>query len=197
MICVSLSGLSFEECLDAIHHSEFAEIRIDLLDLTVDQFKDLFASNKKTIATCRTGKFTIQQQLQLLKMAIDAGTAYIDIDYQDESAFREELTTYAHDHRTSVIVSYHNFTLTPALDDLEIIIRQSKLWNADYVKIATTALSRTDCSIVMGLYARHDNIISFCMGELGKITRVAAPLLGSEFTYASWSEQHSTAPGQL
>ena len=78
-----------------------------------------------------------------------------------------------------------------------VIIKQSKKWKADRVKITTTAISKSDCSIVMALYAQHENIIAFCMGKPGKITRVAAPLLGAEFTYASLNEKHATAPGQL
>jgi 3-dehydroquinate dehydratase type I len=77
------------------------------------------------------------------------------------------------------------------------MIRQAIQWRADKIKITTTANSKSDCSLVMGLYAKHKNILAFCMGTLGKITRVAAPLLGAEFTYASWNELRSTAPGQL
>ncbi len=35
------------------------------------------------------------------------------------------------------------------------------------------------------------------MGDAGRITRVAAPLLGSEFTFASPGEGRETAPGQM
>jgi 3-dehydroquinate dehydratase len=35
------------------------------------------------------------------------------------------------------------------------------------------------------------------MGQIGTITRVAAPLLGAEFTYASLEPKLATAPGQL
>jgi 3-dehydroquinate dehydratase len=35
------------------------------------------------------------------------------------------------------------------------------------------------------------------MGEAGKITRVAGPLLGSPFTFVASTEAQATAPGQL
>jgi 3-dehydroquinate dehydratase-1 len=35
------------------------------------------------------------------------------------------------------------------------------------------------------------------MGELGKISRIVAPFLGAEFTYASLSDEDATAPGQI
>jgi 3-dehydroquinate dehydratase-1 len=111
--------------------------------------------------------------------------------------YREELSKFARSYHTRVIISYHNFIYTPSQDYLDIIIKESKKWNADRVKIATTATNKSDCSTVMGLYARHNNIIAFCMGEQGKITRLAAPLLGADFTFASWNDTLATAPGQL
>lgn len=197
MICISLSGLSFPECITVIQQSEYAEIRIDLLDLSHDQFKELFNSKKNCIATCRSGKFTDDKKNSLLKMAIVAGARFVDIDYESLAPYREELTEFAHDHNAQVIISYHNFEKTPYPDFLDLVVNQSKKWKADRVKIATLAITKSDCSTIMALYARHENIIAFCMGELGKITRVAAPLLGAEFTYASWEDHRSTAPGQL
>jgi 3-dehydroquinate dehydratase-1 len=35
------------------------------------------------------------------------------------------------------------------------------------------------------------------MGDAGKITRIAAPLLGAPFTYASAEDTKKTAPGQI
>jgi 3-dehydroquinate dehydratase-1 len=35
------------------------------------------------------------------------------------------------------------------------------------------------------------------MGDLGRISRIVAPFMGAEFTYASLSEGEATAPGQI
>jgi 3-dehydroquinate dehydratase-1 len=35
------------------------------------------------------------------------------------------------------------------------------------------------------------------MGEMAGLTRVAAPILGAEFTFASSDKSDETAPGQL
>ena len=35
------------------------------------------------------------------------------------------------------------------------------------------------------------------MGEMGKITRIMAPFLGAEFTFAAMDEGKETAPGQI
>jgi 3-dehydroquinate dehydratase-1 len=199
MICVSLAGLSYQECLKAIDRCEFAEIRIDLLDIRTDQFKDIFSVNNSTIATCRNSISNNKNNNRtgLLKMAILSGANYVDIEYEAEIDIREEVIEFAHKHNCLVILSYHNYENTPPQDQLELIIKQSKHWNADLVKIVTTALNEKDCSVVMSLYSMYDNIIAFCMGEYGRITRVAAPFLGAKFTYTAYNNNLSTAPGQL
>ncbi|HEY4786317.1 MAG TPA: type I 3-dehydroquinate dehydratase [Bacteroidales bacterium] len=196
MICVSLAGISFQECVKWIAKTEFAEVRIDQLDLSDDQFGSLFAMKKKTIATCRPGKDD-DQRLALLKLAIESGAGYVDIEYESDPTFRNELLNYAHSHQTIAIISYHNFDLTPSAKELNDIIEQSFNWGADRVKLATTPQSLADCARMMSLYEKHDNLIAFCMGKIGTITRVAAPLLGAEFTYAAINKTLATAPGQL
>jgi 3-dehydroquinate dehydratase type I len=196
MICVSLAGISFQECVKLISKTEFAEIRIDQLNLSDEQFSSLFAMKKKTIATCRPGKDN-DQRLALLKLAIESGAGYVDIEYESDDTFRKELLNYAHSHNTIAIISYHNFDSTPGSKELNAIIEQSFNWGADRVKITTTAQSQADCARVMALYENHKNIIAFCMGKTGSITRVAAPLLGADFTYASINKALATAPGQI
>lgn len=196
MICVSLAGITFEECVKLMAKTEFAEIRIDQLDLSDDQFGSLFAMKKKTIATCRPGK-DVDQRLALLKLAIESGAGFVDIEYESDDTFRKELLEYARAHQTLVIISYHNFEITPSSEELHKIINQSFKWGADRVKITTTAISQSDCARVMSLYDNYKNLIAFCMGKTGAITRVAAPLLGADFTYAAVSKALATAPGQL
>lgn len=196
MICVSLAGISFQECVKLIGKTEFAEVRIDQLDLSDEQFGSLFAMKSKTIATCRPGKDT-DQRLALLKLAIESGAGYVDIEYESDETFRNELVHYAKAHNCIAIISYHNFDNTPSIKELNDIIDNSFKWGADRVKIATNALNQADCARVMALYENHKNLIAFCMGKIGTITRVAAPLLGADFTYAAINKALATAPGQL
>jgi len=197
MICVSLANINFQECMKAIGKAEFAEIRIDQLDLSDDQLKSLFSIKKKTVATCRPGKLDDAQRFKLLKLAINAGTGYVDIEYEANSAFRKELIELARTNHTQVIISYHNFDKTPLTKDLNDIIKQSVKWGANKVKITTMAKTPADCSRIMSLYEKNKNLIAFCMGQMGTITRVAAPLLGADFTYAALEPKLATAPGQL
>jgi len=197
MICVSLSDISFQECIKALSKTEFAEIRMDLLDFSEDQFRSLFAIKRKTVATCHPGKHTEEQRLGLLKVAIEAGAGYVDIDYESSDEYRSALMDFAHAHDSAAIVSYHNFNLTPSTQEMDAIISQARGWGADYVKIATMANSPADNARVLGLYGKYPKLIAFCMGKKGGITRVAAPLLGAEFTFAALDSLHATAPGQF
>lgn len=197
MICISLAGLPFKKCKKKIGKAEFAEIRIDQLDLSENQLVTLFSLKKNTVATCRPGSIADERRLNLLKLAIDAGAAYIDIEYEAPEDYRSELITYAREKGALAILSYHNFEETPEKVVLEKIISDSETWGADRVKIATMANFTTDNARILALYEDHKNLIAFCMGKLGAITRVAAPFLGADFTYAAINRKLATAPGQL
>ena len=71
----------------------------------------------------------------------------------------------------------------------------------DIIKIVTHAQVVEDNLRVLRLipYARKKEraIITLCMGELGKISRVMAPLLGAAWGYASLEKGTESAPGQL
>ena len=49
----------------------------------------------------------------------------------------------------------------------------------------------------MGLYQEDTRMAVIGMGRLGLITRVAAPFMGAEFTFASPEQGRETAPGQI
>ena len=197
MICVSLASMSFDECFKAIKKAPFVELRLDLLDITEEQLKTLVSIKSKTIATCRPCKKTDPERIQLLKKAIDYGTGYIDIEYEAYEKYREELVNYAHAKGKLVIISYHNWQTTPSRKELDKIIKNSRKWKADRVKIATTANSKDDSIRIMSLYEEYKDIIAFCMGKIGTITRIAAPLFGSDFTFAACNSKLATAPGHL
>jgi 3-dehydroquinate dehydratase len=49
----------------------------------------------------------------------------------------------------------------------------------------------------MGLYQKGERMVVIGMGKMGLITRVAAPFMGAEFTFASPGSGRETAPGQI
>jgi len=173
------------------------EIRLDLLKPDPGKIELLAMQCKQWIATCRHGSLTERERMVLLAAAIRSGATYVDIEYESEPAYRQPLIDLARQYRCKIIVSYHNFELTPDSETLNLIIKRSTEMGADCVKIAVTANSSADCARIMSLYEHHEHIIAFAMGDVGKITRVAALFLGACFTFASVDEAHLTAPGQL
>ena len=196
-ICVSVGEMLFLDCLKIASTRPLIELRLDLLELSPEKIDLLAMQCRQWVATCRPGNLTERERTVLLAAAIRAGATYVDIEYEAETNYRKALIELAQRCYCKIIISYHNFDETPSQTALREIINQSKTMGADYVKLALTANSPVDCARIMSLYENHSNIIAFAMGEIGKITRIAAPYLGAQFTFASVDEAGKTAPGQL
>jgi len=196
-ICVSLGGMPFHTVMQLVLKWPLVEIRLDLIKLDPEKIELLAMQCRQWIATCRPGNLTDRERTVLLAAAIRSGATYVDIEYEADPAYRKELVDLAKRLCCKVIISYHNFEETPDNDTLDQIIGQSKEMGADCVKIAVMANAPADCARVMSLYSRHERLVAFAMGDTGKITRIEAPFLGADFTFASVDEAHLTAPGQL
>ena len=95
---------------------------------------------------------------------------------------------------TGDIVSYHNFQETPDLEDL-LDKMKGKHPQARYYKLATFASSTLDALKMVEL--QKQGVIGVCMGPLGTLTRICAPIFGAPIAYAPLSEEEKNAPGQL
>jgi 3-dehydroquinate dehydratase-1 len=197
-ICVCLAGCNFDACLDAVSKYALVELRLDMLPFSQQQVERLLCGNAATIVTCRAGQYSDAQRMERLAGAIKSGADYVDIEIESPADYRQSLIKCAKSNHTSVIISYHNFELTPSASELQSIIEQATAMGADIVKIATMAHSAGDAARIMSLYAdSHYSLVAFAMGEFGKITRIVAPLLGAPFTYATLTSNTATASGQF
>ena len=197
MICVAAGNCSKEDVLKIAKEHEMIELRLDLLDLNEEDIKDIVKVNDNIIATCRYDHINDSDRMRMLKYSIDAGVKYIDVEIESDQSFKDELSTYAKKKDVKVIISYHNFKITPDRKELESIVESSKKSNADICKIACMANSFSDAATVLSMYNYDFPILSLGMGEFGKITRIAAVKLGAPFTFAAISEENNTAPGQI
>jgi 3-dehydroquinate dehydratase-1 len=197
MICVSLAEKDPKVCLEILEKIEMAEIRIDLTESSDEDIRKIFSSRKKLIATCRPGKYSQPERIHKLKLAIESGATFVDIEYEAEVDFRNALIEFAHLRQCDVIISYHNYEKTPELDELEQIMHNCFEQGADMAKIATLIKVNRDNSKILSLYKAPGRLVAIGMGELGKISRIVAPFLGAEFTYASLTDDNITAPGQI
>jgi len=197
MICVSLAEKDPKVCLEILEKVEMAEIRIDLTESSDEDIRKIFSSRNKLIATCRPGKYSQPERIHKLKLAIESGATFVDIEYEADDDFRNALIEFAHLRQCDVIISYHNYEKTPELDELEKIMHNCFEQGADMAKIATMIKVNRDNSKILSLYKAPGRLVAIGMGELGKISRIVAPFLGAEFTYASLTDDNTTAPGQI
>jgi 3-dehydroquinate dehydratase type I len=187
----------------------------DILELRIDQIKNLNLEGLlrrkrgRVLVTNRRkdegGGFsgTERERVELLKEAVALGVDYVDIEVRTEEALIKELSGKIGNHhgRVKWIVSHHDFSGTPSERSLRRRLDACNRTGADIVKIVTYANTVDDNLRVLGLipYARRRGleIIAFCMGEVGQISRIMAPLLGSYSSYVSLEKGAESAPGQL
>ncbi|MFQ5686680.1 MAG: shikimate dehydrogenase, partial [Candidatus Scalindua sp.] len=157
--------------------------------------ESLKSKTKPVIVTNRPeregGRFngSEQDRLRLLQKAIDMGVDYVDVEY-------DSIKQIIRRRNSKVIISYHNFKETPqGLNKIYNDICQHK---PDIVKIVTYASDITDnIRIFELLNTANVPIISFCMGELGHISRILTRKYGGLLTFASLEMGKESAPGQL
>ena len=189
--------MDFEECLAFTRKEPFVEFRFDLLDLSPFQVDEVVSSARKSIATYRPDSGDPDRQIQTMLTAIKSGANYVDIELEADSYYRNELIKEARAHGRDVIISYHNFDHTPDAGSLKKIVNSCKKAGADVVKIACRVKEQKDVQALMSSYQEDTRMVVIGMGKLGLITRVAAPFLGAEFTFASPDSDRKTAPGQI
>jgi len=185
----------------AQQHADYVELRIDYLPPF--NLHDLKAIRKQVykpaIFCCRAqaegGQFqgTTAQQNNILQQANDLGFDYLDIDVELANIIQIK------NKKSKIILSYHNFEITPDLNDLQSIAEQMRFYKPDIFKFAVMINNFNDAKILLQFLLNKKNseeMIMIGMGEHGKIIRLLAPFLGSYLTFASVNDNES-APGQI
>jgi len=200
MICIPVIS---RDMVSAIKDIKKANKIADIIELRIDFVSDLDlkklidAAEKPIIVTNRrkseNGNFkgTEGERLSLLKKAIELGADYVDIEINAD--YKQIIKNKK---KSKIIVSYHNFKETPTnLDEVYNNLISAK---ADIIKIATKANKLSDNLKILELIKKSDKpIITICMGELGEISRILAPLYGSFLTFASLEKGKESAQGQI
>ena len=81
-----------------------------------------------------------------------------------------------------------------------VILKKEISYGAEVCKIVTTAHQITDNLIILNFISQKSaktQLVCFCMGELGRVSRLLSPLYGSYFTFASLKKGSETANGQF
>lgn len=183
--------------------SDLVEFRVDRLTKGASPREleaELSAFAKKAIFTVRSSeeggafKGGEKKRRDLISRLAEMGPAYVDI----ELATAKENGKWAKSLPGGVakVVSWHDFQGTPPLRALRPICKE-ELGLGAVAKVVTTATSVDDNITALTLCGdRPGKIVSFCMGELGMVSRVASMRLAAPLAYASLPDD-AVAPGQL
>jgi len=201
----SAASLLEHACEEAEAGEGFLEFRLDHLERPQEGPSVIKRFLKQhpgclVLATCRRrqnhGCFdgSVEEQVRMLEAAIAAGAPAVDLEI--ESAEAAPAAPARLRERAALVLSYHNFQVTPAL---EPIYRRLTRIPADLYKLVTTARKPSDNQRLLWLartYARSPLVV-LAMGPTGVPSRVLGPAFGCRYTYAAPRTAEGTAPGQL
>jgi len=140
-----------------------------------------------------------EERRRLLEEALALGVSCLDVELAADAAWRREL--YARRGDAKIILSWHDFSGTPDAATLAATLQEMLDQEAEILKLVTLARQPEDnlrlLSLIPQARDRGREIIAFCMGPLGKWSRLASPLLGGFLTFAPFSKKGASAPGQL
>ncbi len=185
-------------------HADFIEVRMDGLENS-RKLSDLPASTKiPLIATNKLikekGFFSGSEtdRNQTLIHASKSGFNYVDLNLS--SSKLEELIKEIKSLGAKPIISHHNHDGPLSVKEMNSILEKEIASGASVCKIVTTAKKIHDNLEILNFVSANSSktkLVCFCMGELGKISRLLSPTFGAFFTFASIEPIKQTAPGQM
>jgi 3-dehydroquinate dehydratase type I len=208
-ICVSILPETTTDALNLIgkvenYKADFIEVRLDrlknkngLADITNIGKLPMIATNRSPDSQGKfSGSETERQQI-LLKAARE-GFEYIDIELSTPKL--KDIVSALREINVKLIISFHDFDGTPNISKMHDVLQEEIAKGSDICKIVTTARSIEDNLTVLNFLSkacRSAKVVCFCMGKLGKSSRLLSPLFGGFFTIAALEQGQETASGQL
>ena len=208
MICIPIMAKSSEAALKKITR---ANAVADVLEIRLDGMESfcleaLFErASKPVIVTYRSekegGMGSVEYGIltHTLLEAIKAGAHFVDVEFSMPFKYQEKI--FKARKNAGIILSVHFLHGTPGQEKLEDMLEKMAARGADIVKIVTRARVMEDNLRVLNLIPMARGlgirIIAFCMGPMGRISRIASPLLGGYLTFASLQEGEESAEGQI
>ena len=122
---------------------------------------------------------------------------YIDVEILSDF---QDLIEYAHQNHIQVVGSIHNFKRSFTNEEWKDVYDRMKQAGVDVYKFA--CMPQTKKEVIEHLLNTYDlscsdstPIISICMGEMGKISRIVSGLFGGSVSFACAHKK--SAPGQI
>ena len=174
--------------------SDYVELRLDFLK--PNQIPFCLTHSRKYLKRCictlrptsEGGKFqgTEKERISILKLISEFEPYLLDVEYHTLKK-NPELQKYLKNTRTNILVSWHDFVKTPNERILRFTLQKMSKFSNN-IKIVTTAKTISDTIRVLALYkinTKKINLISFAMGDYGRMSRILCTKLGSPYTYVS------------
>jgi len=210
MFCVSIVAKNSDEAVKKMAEAAsqglecIFELRLDLM-AHFDLAAILRAAPGPVLATYRSaaegGKGAADPQTQAghILAAVRQGASFADVELRLPREWRKRILAERGD--SQIIVSVHDRQGTPGAQELQTIFDACVGTGADIVKIVATARTWADNLRVLELIPkardRGVKIIAFCMGPLGRISRLMSSLMGAHLTFVSLERGQESAPGQI
>ncbi|RLB06119.1 MAG: type I 3-dehydroquinate dehydratase [Deltaproteobacteria bacterium] len=208
LLCISIlesdAEMVRQKMAVAAKEADIMELRLDALaEIRLSEL--LPFTERPLIVTNRRreegGFFRGQEQKRFyyLEEAVKYGVTYVDVEWMSSEPLRSRLLGKRGE--THFILSYHDFQKTPPLEKLLSLWKEMIKIEADVYKIVTWAQNLDDSLTILRFLrkVRGDGkkVISHCMGDKGRISRILAPLFGSFMAFCSLEGAKWTAPGQM
>ncbi len=208
MICIPIIARDTAEAVEKIARAnplaDLLELRLDVMESfsLADMIQE---ASKPVIVTYRSKKEgghsfgDDETRARHLLSAIENKADYVDLEYNMPPDLRDQILQNRRESR--IISSVHVLDSTPSTEELKRMLNGLAETGADIVKIVTLAQQLEDNLRVMDLIPIATEmglkIIALCMGEKGRISRVASLLFGGYLTFASLGKGQESADGQI
>jgi 3-dehydroquinate dehydratase-1 len=197
-ICAVITRENQQELLRS-SGADLFELRIDLVG--PDWPNIVESINRPWIATNRIAdegggwRGSEDGRIEMLIKAIEAGASIVDIELATP---RLKNVVAKIKEKCTCLISYHDFNRTPSIVELKDVIKRQIEAGADICKVATMARCDDDNITVLELIKSFTiPIVVMAMGEIGRVSRLLAPLAGAAFGYAALNLEDCSSSGQM
>ena len=208
MFCIPIVASDADDAVrkirEARDRADVLELRLDMMN-SFDLTRMVEASDLPVLATYRTrkeggqGRDDPETVGKIILDAIESGAQLVDMELGLPRAGQKRVREAR--GGAKVIVSTHFTGGTPSRPELVRVLEESASLKGDVVKIVTTANEWEDILRVLELiplaHRQGLKIIAFCMGPIGRISRVLAHLMGGYLTFTSLETGQESAAGQI
>lgn len=209
-VCVSITGNDTQSVLDKARAvqgcCDVIEVRLDsMAECSPGQLVSgieaevLFTNRPEWEGGWYKGTET--DRVDLLLRCVESGASFVDLELNAPDESHERVAEIIKGSATRLILSNHDFEGTQPAAELLERIHSMHDRGADIGKLITTARGYEDALNVLFLQVEAArlgmDLIAFCMGGPGVITRLSTLDLGGFMTYCAPGEGGGTASGQI